>query len=165
MHLLPLLASGDAFAHMQDGYTALIRAALKGHTDCVRLLVEAGADKNTFDAVRKTWLSLSECVVGLCGVFTPFESLQCSWFRSQFIIVLYTHSSRISLVQILFLIVQNIYISAVFCFSHAQHGMNALAHARSKRHSEIIDLLTATAVKVLRGDLNAWIFRCRWYLV
>lgn len=38
----------------QAGYTALIRAALKGHIDCVRLLVEAGADKDTFDAVRHT---------------------------------------------------------------------------------------------------------------
>jgi ankyrin repeat protein len=29
---------------MQDGCTALIRAADYGHTDCVRLLLEAGAD-------------------------------------------------------------------------------------------------------------------------
>ena len=29
----------------QDGYTALIRAGREGHLDCVRLLIESGADK------------------------------------------------------------------------------------------------------------------------
>jgi hypothetical protein len=39
----------------QYGYTALISAAGKGHADCVRLLLDAGADKNAFDKVRVDW--------------------------------------------------------------------------------------------------------------
>lgn len=35
----------------QDGRTALICAAEKGHADCVRLLVEGGADKEGHDKV------------------------------------------------------------------------------------------------------------------
>jgi ankyrin repeat protein len=34
-----------AFHQLQDGRTALLCAAAKSHLDCVRLLVEAGADK------------------------------------------------------------------------------------------------------------------------
>jgi hypothetical protein len=40
----------DNFA--QGGWTALIRAARFGHTDCVRLLLDAGADKEAKDHVR-----------------------------------------------------------------------------------------------------------------
>ncbi len=36
----------------QDGNTALIRAARKGHTDCARMLIDAGADKEAKDEVR-----------------------------------------------------------------------------------------------------------------
>jgi ankyrin repeat protein len=36
----------------QGGETALICAAYEGHIDCVRLLVEAGADKNAKSNVR-----------------------------------------------------------------------------------------------------------------
>ena len=36
----------------QDGSTALIRAAEYGRTDCVRLLVDGGADKDAKDIVR-----------------------------------------------------------------------------------------------------------------
>jgi hypothetical protein len=39
-------------APSQSGDTALIRAAEGGHTDCVRLLVEAGADMNILNNVR-----------------------------------------------------------------------------------------------------------------
>jgi ankyrin repeat protein len=39
-------------AKSQLGQTALQSAAEKGHTDCVRLLLEAGADKETKDIVR-----------------------------------------------------------------------------------------------------------------
>lgn len=35
----------------QDGWTALIRAASEGHTDCVRMLVECGADMDAKDMV------------------------------------------------------------------------------------------------------------------
>jgi ankyrin repeat protein len=36
----------------QDGNTALIRAAAKGHANCVRLLIDAGADKDIRNTVR-----------------------------------------------------------------------------------------------------------------
>jgi hypothetical protein len=36
----------------QRGATALIFAAVTGHADCVRLLLDAGADKNAKDKVR-----------------------------------------------------------------------------------------------------------------
>lgn len=35
----------------QNGCTALTLAVLKGHADCVRVLVEAGADKDATDNV------------------------------------------------------------------------------------------------------------------
>ena len=37
----------------QNGDTALIWAAANGHADCARLLLDAGADKNTADVVRR----------------------------------------------------------------------------------------------------------------
>ena len=37
----------------QDGSTALIIAAANGHADCVRLLLDAGADANARDGVRE----------------------------------------------------------------------------------------------------------------
>ena len=36
----------------QGGHTALMRAAEKGQTDCVRMLLQAGANKNAQAAVR-----------------------------------------------------------------------------------------------------------------
>ncbi len=38
--------------HVQGGGTALKTAAIYGHADCVRLLLDAGADKNAKDNVR-----------------------------------------------------------------------------------------------------------------
>lgn len=40
--------------HVQNGYTALISASGKGHTATVKVLVEAGADKDIKDKVRDT---------------------------------------------------------------------------------------------------------------
>ncbi len=37
---------------VQGGYTALLRAAENGHTDCVRLLIERGANKEAKTSVR-----------------------------------------------------------------------------------------------------------------
>jgi ankyrin repeat protein len=36
----------------RGGWTALIRAAMHGHADCVRLLLDAGADKEAKNDVR-----------------------------------------------------------------------------------------------------------------
>jgi ankyrin repeat protein len=36
----------------QNGRTSLIEAAIGGHFDCVRLLLEGGADKETKNTVR-----------------------------------------------------------------------------------------------------------------
>ena len=44
----------------QNGSTALITAAFGGHTDCVRLLAEAGADKEARDEVRCIVISCLE---------------------------------------------------------------------------------------------------------
>ena len=39
----------------QGGWTALIYAAANGRADSARLLIDAGADKNTKDRVRDVW--------------------------------------------------------------------------------------------------------------
>ena len=38
--------------HLQDGITALMSSAVHGHSDCVRLLLEGGADKLVKTDVR-----------------------------------------------------------------------------------------------------------------
>jgi hypothetical protein len=43
---------GDGASDSQDGRTALIYAAQYGRTDCVRLLIDAGADKEARNNVR-----------------------------------------------------------------------------------------------------------------
>ncbi len=45
---------GGIFGHTlaQNGYTALISAAFEGRADCVRRLLDAGANKNVQDSVR-----------------------------------------------------------------------------------------------------------------
>ena len=44
---------GTFGAQVQYGYTALILAAEKGYVDCTRLLLDAGADKNAANHVRR----------------------------------------------------------------------------------------------------------------
>ena len=46
------VARYDEHTRAQIESTALIRAAEEGHADCVRLLLDAGADKNAKDNVR-----------------------------------------------------------------------------------------------------------------
>ena len=48
--------------HAQDGSTALLLAAWMGHSDCVRLLLDAGADKETTDKVRTSGLSAASSI-------------------------------------------------------------------------------------------------------
>ena len=58
LRLRPIWHIGRA----QNGSTALIWAAEKGHSDCARLLLDAGADKNAKCNVR------ASAGVGVCGV-------------------------------------------------------------------------------------------------
>ncbi len=43
----------------QDGFTALMFAARAGHVDCVRLLIDFGADKDATNEVRVGLFSIS----------------------------------------------------------------------------------------------------------
>ena len=49
---IPLVAPMAARGQTQSGRTALISAAFEGHTECVRLLLEGGADKDVKTTVR-----------------------------------------------------------------------------------------------------------------
>ncbi len=55
-HISPLMPDGfvrcTISSHIQVKYSALMRAALHGHSECVRLLVEGGADKGAKNYVR-----------------------------------------------------------------------------------------------------------------
>ena len=50
----------------KDGATALIHAAGAGHTDCVRLLLENGADKEEKDKVRMCTCTRFLVDLGVC---------------------------------------------------------------------------------------------------
>ena len=56
---------GGFDSESQHGTTALIWAAHNGHADCVRLLIDAGADKDAKDQVR----------VGRCFAEAPSRSI------------------------------------------------------------------------------------------
>ena len=58
---------------MQDGWTPLILAAYKGHTECARLLLLAGADKEAKDKVR----SLPKCFT--CVHACIYVCVWCVW--------------------------------------------------------------------------------------
>ncbi len=66
---------------MQNGWTALVWAAHMGHADCVRLLLDAGANKDTMNNVR----AIAGCFClarpmsrrnGDCGITCSFEILR-----------------------------------------------------------------------------------------
>ncbi len=83
-------------AHAQYGRTALIWAAAKGHADCVRLLLDAGADKEAKCKVRASAVArvgiASRCLVGFLiflhsyfsFVFFCFGESRFSWSPSIF---------------------------------------------------------------------------------
>jgi hypothetical protein len=54
LHVVAAAAAthGHTRSRAQNGWTALICAATNGHADCVRLLLDAGADKEAKDSVR-----------------------------------------------------------------------------------------------------------------
>jgi hypothetical protein len=56
--------------YAQYGYTVLIRAAENGHADCLRMLLDAGADTEAKDEVRSYFL-VRECMqsVRMCAYF------------------------------------------------------------------------------------------------
>lgn len=51
-----------SFSSIQDGTTALLYAAMNGHADCARLLLDAGADLETTDVVRGRRIAAFLCV-------------------------------------------------------------------------------------------------------
>ena len=54
------------FVQTQDGLTALILAAKNGEADCVRLLLDCGADK---DAKDKVHISFAVCTIAQSRYF------------------------------------------------------------------------------------------------
>ena len=50
--MFPIVRVSIEFLVPQNFTTALIRAATTGHADCMRVLLEAGADKEARDRVR-----------------------------------------------------------------------------------------------------------------
>jgi ankyrin repeat protein len=46
------MTCGAGGVFLQHGFTALMRASEKGHTATVQALLEAGADRSPYDAVR-----------------------------------------------------------------------------------------------------------------
>ena len=63
-----------AAAHLgrraQFGYTVLMLSAEKGHADCARLLLDAGADKEAKNHVRASWSAARSCVDASICVLT-----------------------------------------------------------------------------------------------
>ena len=49
--------------HAQDGRTALIHSVANGRTDCVRLLLDAGANTEAKGAVRLSIFSVTVVIV------------------------------------------------------------------------------------------------------
>ncbi len=70
---------GTFYTCAQDGRTALIEADKMGHADCVRLLLDAGADKNAANNVRAGVCfhdfvcSCMECVLICFQVISPHQ--------------------------------------------------------------------------------------------
>ncbi len=50
---------------MQSEDTALIRAAVHGRTDCVRMLIDVGADKDSKNSVRVPCMYACICILGV----------------------------------------------------------------------------------------------------
>ncbi len=86
----------------QNGYTALICAAMNGHVDCARLLLDAGADKNAKNNVR------ASAVGGVRGIV----ELRWSWSVACSDVFTVLCETVTFLVDILFLKMPHTY----FCF-------------------------------------------------
>ncbi len=56
-------------AHAQIGMTALMNSASGGHVDCMRVLLDAGADKEAKDNVRFVFVcNICGWIVAVCWV-------------------------------------------------------------------------------------------------
>jgi hypothetical protein len=68
LSILRIMIDDDAFNihnSWQEGTTPLSFAAINGHADCVRLLLDAGADKNAADGVRCRFAPRLRNLIGL----------------------------------------------------------------------------------------------------
>jgi hypothetical protein len=68
-----------ASAAVQEGCTALHWSAREGHEDCMRLLLDAGADKNVTDEVRTVGASASSGAGSLHSCTDVVEMRKCWW--------------------------------------------------------------------------------------
>ena len=59
-----------------DGRTALIYAAVQGHTECARVLLDGGADKDVSDHVRNQRYKLSRLPIFASVRHASFPMLQ-----------------------------------------------------------------------------------------
>ncbi len=62
-----------------DEYTALIWAAVRGRTECVRALLDAGADKEATDKVCRRCIFVA-CLPSLFQTLCPFSKISSSLF-------------------------------------------------------------------------------------
>ena len=58
MSVKPLYVDGGVF-ESQDGWTALIHAASMGHVNCVRVLIDSGAEEKSCSQFGKTALMVA----------------------------------------------------------------------------------------------------------
>ncbi len=120
---------------IQDGCTALIWAASNGHTDCVRLLVEGGADKDANSSVRH-WAHLFT----VCFNWSRFCAL-CLWF---YIFVFSAVNDR------------RLRVIAAYLFQ-IQDGCTALIWAASNGHTDCVRLLVeGGADKDAKSTVRHW---------
>ena len=105
----------------QGGCTALIRAAAGGHTDCVRVLIDANVDKEASDSVRHTIIFTS------CFLFEHFHNLY--------------HLKSFHLSSFLFSCSRPWYI-----LGQTQNGRTALFVSAMKGHTDCVRLLAESGV-------------------
>ncbi len=115
----------------QHGYTALMWAAMKGHAECVNVLLLGGADKEAKDDVRDMWFVLftfaHACMYACMHVC---EIVSCSSSSDKFILNL-----------VMFHILLIFLHLTLFCFV-SQSKWTALDHARHFGRHQIVELLT-----------------------
>ncbi len=66
-----IIFENNSNTHAQSGKTALVVAAQRGHFDCVRLLLDAGADANVKNKVRVLFCIVAVRVLCLYAICIP----------------------------------------------------------------------------------------------